>query len=334
MSLTDEILDNISAYRMSGILAEEEVIRAHMEACLHDIRVHEECESMGIIMEGDIIPERNGENIFKYLLLFIPRLIINLMRKLMEWITGTHVPTQEEIKKAQEELRKKTADDARYLYLCKLVADSIDREKSKRYPSATGEFKWDGDYVYLTTEYDVTDLEPVKVFNKYREFFESYKKTFETISESGRSFSVDDELSKFNEELMTVFYGGRDDLDVTPGNYYKFEIDPKACDDIITEINKHRKTIEKLMTDIQSIYYNKIQGGKKISPLAVNFATSVESKIEKVYNDYIKFNKKITDDIGAARWCYSQIKPTIKNIYEKFEDDQELLKERGFIDGD
>ena len=60
-------------------------------------------------MEGDIIPERNGENILLYIFLFIPRLIINLINKIKDWITKLLFPS----KKLEEKKMEQEAEMAR-----------------------------------------------------------------------------------------------------------------------------------------------------------------------------------------------------------------------------
>ena len=60
---------------------------------MRDIQIASECENAGIIMEsddwdGNIIPKRNGENIIKYIFLFIPRIIINICKKIHAWWVG------------------------------------------------------------------------------------------------------------------------------------------------------------------------------------------------------------------------------------------------------
>lgn len=338
MTLTDEILENISAYRMESIDAEINAIEAHMEACLRDIRICEECKNVGVIMEGDIIPERGDENIIKYILFFIPRLIINLLRKLREWITGEHIPTAEELRKIQEEERKKADDEIDESFLIesrKMVADKINMDKSKKYPNTSGTMTSSAKgYAYM---WGVNIDAAQKLYLKYKNYYEKYLEVFSKLF-SKSNITVDDDLTDFEKDLavMVSSAGGIDEV-------FSNVVNEKITDETIGGYLEFKKFTEEageyignFMTKLLKMYHEMDESGRKeVSESNMRFATSYLSSIKVVYAKFTTFNVRLGTEIAAADEALKLIKPVSESIFEdvknKDKDKAEVLKKRGFV---
>jgi hypothetical protein len=337
MTLTEEILGNISAYRMESIDAEIDTLEAHMEACLRDAQVRKECEDLGIVMEGDILPERGDENIVKYILLFIPRLVINILRKLREWITGEHIPTAEELKKQQEEEKKKAAEEAdaeTLLSARKMVADQINASKSKVYTSSNGYLVGTGDgYTY---KWAVNITQTKQLYEAYEKYFAEYLEVFNKLFDKN-DVDVDEELTNFEKELAIMVSTNNTDGVFSPSPSYTL-VDNGSIDSIINGKNnvldQMGKHIESMMNQLIKTYHDMDQD-KKVSNSNMRFAANYMSSIKVIYAKFSAFNSRLGTEIAAAQYALKNIKPVSKAMFDKIAESKpemaEKYKERGFV---
>lgn len=350
MSLTDEILCQISAYETEQFDAEANVIKAHMEACLRDIRISEECERAGIIMEGDIIPKRDGENIFKYILLFLPRLIINILRKIASWISGKSIPTTEELKRVEKAEEAKSLKKKSDFILEKArgyVAQNVTQQVAAKYPKAIFSVTVDrGGYKCMWN----LSLEEVKpIYQKYQECFEKYLDVFERLNQK-HDLIIDakhnQDMIEFDRDLGRIVNSPPD----TGGAFANGPVivaNQETTDMFLTALDENhilgamRKNIENTMNKLISLYHEMDQS-TKVSPSNMRFATKYYSSIERVFAMFTDFNVQLGNEIAAYDFAIGAIKAVSKEYFDlsKNETDEELgpnsaiLKQGGFYDGD
>jgi hypothetical protein len=348
MTLTDEILENISNYNMASFDAEANVIKAHMEACMRDIQIASECENAGIIMESDIIPERNGENIFKYILFFLPRLVINLMRKLREWITGEHIETEAEAA-ARAEKEVQAALESGDLHLLDVarekVASKINKKVLAKFPNATmrvtiikGSKDSPGAYDY-TSRMNIPKIE--ETFSIYRRYYEQYTQVFAKL-DSETDISVDESITSFEKDLSYVVNIGISNVFLP----YDTAFSREELKGLIERLRKGgdifimTKEIEELMNALIKKYHE-MDKNTKISNSNMRFATQYMGSIKIAHARFTDFSTRIYDEIMAMESMMKLIAPTSKEIFDELknlkENDRDMgkiLKERGFYNGD
>lgn len=312
MTLTDEILDNISAYNMESIDAESNVIKAHMEATMRDIRIATECDSAGIIMEssdwdGNIIPKRDGENILKYIFLFIPRIIINICRKIHAWWTGLK---QKNIDKAlaegDEEIFKDLA--AELMKFCTNINQRIN-----------GKVSYTGNqFVYMSRIKDINAID--STYGMFKQRFDTYKNTVVSISEMDDAkqaetmvVSAIEASAPVSEDLVSTDY-------IYPVNVNGFLDTFRKMDKTVKEIIAD---IQRSMLDIENRY--KVMLSKHVSVGdAINMSTLERymKNIEKVENVFNRFSMVSQRDIEEMVF----VSKTLSEKIPLFR--QELLKRR------
>ena len=326
MSLTDEILCQISAYETEQFDAEANVIKAHMEACLRDIRISEECERAGIIMEGDIIPKRDGENIFKYILFFLPRLIINILRKFSRWVSGNpEIRTTEELKelarKSEEELIKNKK--GALVKVCrKNVVDAVNFDLHIARPSAkyvTACIAHDGTY---SCKWGIRSKKDIaNAYNAYIAYFTKYIEVFERLNQE-TDLIIDDthnqDIIEFERELTKV--RSNNVAEGIIGNEFLEDIDIEQATDLKEtcengEIAKDMAYIENQMNRLISLYH-KMDQDAKTSQSNLRFATRYYDSINMVFNAFVKFNKVFQECVDGVLYVYKIYPDKIKNILE------------------
>lgn len=288
MTLTEEILQNISEYNMASFDAEANVIKAHMEACMRDIQIASECENAGIIMESDdwdghIIPKRNDENIIKYIFLFIPRIIINICKKIHAWWVGLK---QKYIDKTKAEIDEALFKDVsgEMLRFCAEINKHL----------AGGNVTYTGSgFVYMSRIKDINGVDAT--YKMFESRFEDYKKTVVSITEMSdeeqilRMVSAAAEASApRSEDLVSSNYEYPTLISSFKDNYI-------ALDKAIKESTKN---IQNAMMDIENSY--KIKLAKHLNMSDAIGMTTLEryiKNIEKVEDTFNIFSVITTKDI-------------------------------------
>ena len=111
--LADEVLLSISEMNEAALDTEINVTKALMAESYRSIVIQRTLDENGIILEGDIIPKRDSdENIFIYIFKWIPRLIINICKKIKakwkEFLDARKERKRERDRKLEEEKNAKT----------------------------------------------------------------------------------------------------------------------------------------------------------------------------------------------------------------------------------
>ena len=325
MSLTDEILKQINDYNMESFDAEINVIKAHMEACMRDITIEKECAKCGIIMEGDIIPQRDGEHILKYILLFLPRLIINILRKFSRWLSGNpEIMTTEELKELS---RKREAEiikarkDVLIDQFRAAVVKAANQDIKKGYPNALCSVFVNKDGVYGCKIGFHLD----KVSGRYSDFvnyFDKYVNVFERLNQS-EDLVIDDEHNQdiidFEKELSII--STSDNVSDITDEYYSETVDikyakffKKDCED--GAIASCQKKIDYLMNQLIDMYHN-MDKNQSISQSNLRFATRYFESIKAVFNSFEKFHTSFKTTFEAILKAYGTYIPDrIKNTYK------------------
>ena len=331
MTLTEEILDNISAYKMEFFDAEENVILAHMEATFRDIQIQMECKKCGIVMEGDIIPERDGENIFKYILLFIPRLIINLMRKLREWITGVKEPDPKEIARKTEEAAAKALEDGYLDHFINWTLSTANQIVHKNHPTTTGKIICDRTKGYeWKYEWKLIFDNVVNKYMTYCGFFKEYAEMFNKLADK-KEIIYDDETANFESELALAFNGVEkapvvrtgsiETINAEKATKYYGALGSGGLDDLFTEIANG-------MRELNKKYAEMTENRKKIAESNMAFATNWIGQIRRVYSMFVQFDMNSREEIGAAYDAFQSISLVIDSYMmerkKRYIDDEKM----------
>lgn len=288
MTLTEEILQNISEYNMASFDAEANVIKAHMEACMRDIQIASECENAGIIMESDdwdghIIPKRNDENIIKYIFLFIPRIIINICKKIHAWWVGLK---QKYIDKTKAEIDETLFKDVsgEMLRFCAEINKHL----------AGGNVTYTGSgFVYMSRIKDINGVDAI--YKMFESRFEDYKKTVVSITE----MSDEEQILKMVSAAAEASAPRSEDL--VSSNYEYPTLISSFKDNYIAldkAIKESTKNIQNAMMDIENSY--KIKLAKHLNMSDAIGITTLEryiKNIEKVEDTFNIFSVITTKDI-------------------------------------
>jgi hypothetical protein len=288
MTLTEEILQNISEYKMAPFDAEANVIKAHMEACMRDIQIASECENAGIIMESDdwdgrIVPKRNDENIIKYIFLFIPRIIINICKKIHAWWVGLK---QKYIDKAEAEMDEELFKDVsgEMLRFCS--------EINKHLVGGNVTYTGSG-FVYMSRIKDINGVDAT--YKMFESRFEDYKKTVVSITE----MSDEEQILKMVSAAAEASVPTSEDL--VSSNYEYPTLISSFKDNYIAldkAIKESTKNIQNAMMDIETSYKKMLAKHMSIGD-AIGMTTLERyiKNIEKVENTFNRFSVITTKDI-------------------------------------
>lgn len=288
MTLTEEILQNISEYKMAPFDAEADVIKAHMEACMRDIQIASECENAGIIMEsddwdGNIVPKRNDENIIKYIFLFIPRIIINICKKIHAWWVGLKQKYLEKAEaKYDEALFKDVSDEM--LRFCAEINSHL----------AGGNVTYTGShFVYMSR---IKDIDGVgKYYKEFEKRFEDYKKTVISISEMPDEKQIKKMLTSAMGSVVPI------SEDLVSSNYeYSIRISSvrDSLDTLDKVIKEATKNIENTMMDIEAQYKSALATRMSLGD-AIGMTTLERymKNVEHVERNFHRFSVITTKDM-------------------------------------
>lgn len=313
-NLTNEILENISDYEMEKYISEENLIRAHMDAIMKEYIIYTECEHAGIVMEsGDeddeltIIPKRNGENIFKYIFLFIPRLIINIFKKIKAW--------WERLRNNALEAEKKKYEDAEYAKVVELgegVAAKVNEL------CGTNRFIFqDNKFMYLSTLKNPNPASVISYYEKIKNMYVLYKEELETFKGYLGKNSYDSNLVN-NYKNMIVDHG-EDILQISEiigdepiypiieehfaeGVQTILDVVKKCSDEVTTAMENVQKDYAEIEPYLNSLNH-------EFAKRYIDFATD----LDKVFG---KFNAVVVKDYDGAVEAFLKKDACIKILIE------------------
>jgi hypothetical protein len=337
-NLTEEILEQIDAYKNEGFISEQNVVNAHVQATMRGLLIQEECEKLGIVMEGDIIPERNDEHILKYILLFIPRLIINILNKLYQWVVDLlhpgDVKAREE--KARMELESLDIETAKLVMtdVCETITGVI-KIKVKGSPCKLNF----ADKRYFLSWRILSMEDVIETLNGYRDFFSSYtdtmygliqKKTFDMEDVLNKLNIATDFITKQNAEYSTVA-DRTVELSEVPQNVETFK---EQVIPLVGEIKAQMNELSKLNVYIEQFTAN-------LPPVNVTYGRKIMALLDNVHTSFSMFCSVIESDIISAQCACSHLKTAQDKAIERITATREAqgipvkkddLKKRGVID--
>lgn len=297
MTLTEEILQNISEYEMAPFDAEADVIKAHMEACMRDIQIASECENAGIIMEsdskwnGEIVPKRDGENILKYIFLFIPRLIINFCRKIKAWWESRK---QAAIDKAVAEMDEETFKvvEQHSAKICAVINGKLRGGGHLTY-TGTG-------FVYLSRLKSVSNV--IETYQTFADRFSRYKENVKIfIDQTNNGYRINP--NDTNNYILTELESGSPTMDDL---CYPEPTTPISDEGYVEAFPKIQKNVTELSTstinamqDVENMYKLVLEHST-MSNENKTLATRYMRLVEKVYNVFVRFENVVQDDLDNA----------------------------------
>lgn len=284
--LVDEVLLSISEMNEAALDTEINVTKALMAESYRSIVIQRTLDENGIILEGDIIPKRDSdENIFIYIFKWIPRLIINICKKLKakwkEWLNSRKERKRERDRKLEEEQNA-----------ILLGAYNILREQTV---NAVGDprfnFSSAGDFIYLckTKSFD----QVIYVYKGFQKKFE----LLETLLEENNMSQAIENMNDFKTWLET-----EDILNNEPKYVHTADSITHAVNDVAekakevsTEItNTMNRTIQKAESIIKSGNIMNFISGKQI--IANNFIEILTN----IYEKFQRFDINVQTDISNA----------------------------------
>lgn len=339
-NLTEEILEQIDAYKNEGFLMEENVVRAHMDATMRSIIIQEECENLGIFMEDDelpIIPKRDeSEHILKYILLFIPRLIMNIISKLYQWLTELLFPSvkKERVEKAEAELQNQSLEKVNRVVnrVCTHINTTI-RGSVNGNPC---ELSFDGGKYILS--WRISTMENIiRRIGHFRSFFNTYLETMMNLTKSD-GFNIEDVLDKLN---LAADFINISDASVLPAPSAALLLSdvPEQVELFKEKIKPIADEIKKCMKDLQAVNAV-IESSGTVPEVNIQYGRKIMGKIEIVYNQFAKLFNAVQSDITAGNIAFNALGKAQEAALKQLKDegleldelDKKNLKERGVID--
>ena len=300
-NLTNEILENISDYEIEKYISEENLIRAHMDAIMKEYIIYTECEHAGIVMEsGDedneltIIPKRNGENIFKYIFLFIPRLIINIFKKIKAW--------WERLRNNALEAEKKKYEDAEYAKVVELGEDVAAKVNES---CGTNRFIFqDNKFMYLTTLKNPHPASIASNYEKMKNMYIWYKDALESFRTYVGKDSYDSKL--VDNYKSTIVGKGEDILQISEliGDEPIYPITDEHFSEgiqiIVKSVQKCSGEVTEAMEEVQKTYVEIEPYLKSINQEYAKRYIDFATDLDKVFGKYNAVAVKDYIDAGVA----------------------------------
>ena len=311
MSLTDTILEQIEDYQMEQFAVEANVIEAHMEACMRNIIIQDECEKAGIVMEaeGSIFPERGDENIFKYIFFFIPRLVINIFKKIKEWWEKT-------TNKIREDAEKK-ATDAQFVQV-KIQMDAVCAEVNRNIRGG-GHLSYSGtNFVYLSRIKN-----PTIIFETYGMFCERFIKYRDCvkafIEKTGDGDQINPDHTR-NYVITELEAGAPKESDLCYEDYVipiQEEWYNKEYLKNVKNINKKGSEVTRAMKDIED-EYARVNAAKNLSDANKALAREYMSLVHNICAVFDRFWAVVGDDMPKAGQAFNFKNQIIEHERERF----------------
>lgn len=283
--LADEVLLSISEMNEAALDTEINVTKALMAESYRSIVIQRTLDENGIILEGDIIPKRDSdENIFIYIFKWIPRLIINICKKIKakwkEFLDARKERKKERDRKLDEEIAAE-----------KLARDNMFKGQIL---NAVGDprLNFNGNQlIYLCK---------TKSFDQVIYVYEEFQKKFdllETLLEQNNMSQAIENMNDFKTWLET-----EDILNNEPKYAHTADSIAYAVNDVAenakgvsTEItNTMNRTIQKAESIIKSGNIMDFISGKQI--IANNFIEILTN----IYEKFQRFDTNVQTDISKA----------------------------------
>lgn len=334
--LTDEVLENISAFKMEGFIAEENIVNAHIDATLRDFQIQMECERAGIVMEStSVIPQRNDENIFKYILCFIPRLIINLIHKLIEWISGVKAPDPEQLAKDREIAEW----DGFGFNFANKVCDTINNwlrvgKYSKEFSRSLGYISYvDKRYVFYWRITNISGL--INKYDAYYNEYVKYNEQFETLISDGALKASDNFVDFFRDSTTKLSdMIGEKVISNAPTNIVGSDLFTKDFIKLKKDLEVRADAIKKLMNQVIKKWDKAYKHIPRLEDQKLYIANEFLNSSRRLYDEFYRMNEVLMAEMGAGNAAFSRLHFVTKQCVEMAgltEDQKNKLKERGLL---
>ena len=293
--LVDEVLLSISEMNEAALDTEINVTKALMAESYRSIVIQRTLDENGIILEGDIIPKRDSdENIFIYIFKWIPRLIINICKKIKakwtEWRKGVNEKNKK-IKEESEE-RDMTANIQIRQQALNIIGDPRLNFNGAR-------------LIYLCK---------TKSFDQVMYVYGSFQKRFElleTLLEQNNMSQAIENMNNFKTWLET-----EDILNNEPKYAHVVEDIANAYNDVAgkakevsTEItNTMNRTIQKAESIIKSGNIMNFISGKQI------IANKFIEILTNIYEKFQRFDTNVQTDIDNAYESMSKMEILVQKL--------------------
>lgn len=283
--LVDEVLLSISEMNEAALDTEINVTKALMAESYRSIVIQRTLDENGIILEGDIIPKRDSdENIFIYIFKWIPRLIINICKKIKakwkEFLDVRKERKKERDRKIEEEIAAE-----------KLARDNMFKEQIL---NAVGDprlnFNMD-QLIYLCK---------TKSFDQVIYVYEEFQKKFdllETLLEQNNMSQAIENMNDFKTWLETEDILNNEPKYAHTADSITYAVNNVAenAKEVSTEItNAMNRTIQKAESIIKSGNIMDFISGKQI--IANNFIEILTN----IYEKFQRFDTNVQTDISKA----------------------------------
>ena len=283
--LADEVLLGISEMNEAALDTEINVTKALMAESYRSIVIQRTLDENGIILEGDIIPKRDSdENIFIYIFKWIPRLIINICKKIKakwkEFLDARKERKKERDRKLDEEIAAE-----------KLARDNMFKE---RILNAVGDprLNFNGNQlIYLCK---------TKSFDQVIYVYEEFQKKFdllETLLEQNNMSQAIENMNDFKTWLETADILNNEPKYAHTADSITYAVNNVAenAKEVSTEItNAMNRTIQKAESIIKSGDIMNFISGKQI--IANNFIEILTN----IYEKFQRFANNVQTDISKA----------------------------------
>ena len=283
--LADEVLLSISEMNEAALDTEINVTKALMAESYRSIVIQRTLDENGIILEGDIIPKRDSdENIFIYIFKWIPRLIINICKKIKaKWKEFL------DIRKEGKRERDRKLDE-------EIAAEKLARDNmfKGRILNAVGDprLNFNGNQlIYLCK---------TKSFDQVIYVYEEFQKKFdllETLLEQNNMSQAIESMNDFKTWLETEDILNNEPKYAHTADSIAYAVNNVAenAKEVSTEItNAMNRTIQKAESIIKSGNIMNFISGEQI--IANNFIEILTN----IYEKFQRFDTNVQTDISKA----------------------------------
>lgn len=294
-NLTDVILEQINDYEMESLVAESNVIKAHMEATMRDIMIQLECEEAGIIMESDdetesIIPLRRDENIIKYIFLFIPRLVINIFKKIKQaW--QSHIKSVEEATIAKHREKEFSIAASAAQAMC---------DKANKAVHGPGYMAYTGSgFIFMTRLRDINSV--CAVYETFQAKYINYKNivlSFLEMTNGGKDINPKDTEYHIIAEIDASYPRLEDLCYSEPIGVIHEEGFLEAFKHIRQQISVSAKAATNAMNDVENAYKMTL-----VPEMSIDNKTLIKrymDMVSKLNDVFIRFDDVVHNDFADA----------------------------------
>lgn len=290
--LYEEVLESIKAIDICVLDAEIDVTKSLIEEYTRHLSILNSVEAEGIILEGEWFTKQReeGENIFKTIFLFIPRLIVNLIDKIkLLW---------------QKHKDKKEGKDINNI---EVSQEMVNAERQKMIAERTG----DPRVVVIGNSYGV-----LTKLNCGAEYFENAAKLYllfdlrfreyaELLDTSNIGKAMEDAImNRITMEDQQIFVN-EPSFPLTPTKYLEYK------NELIKTIGQVTFEVEAIMKRSIREYEERLKSLDTFSVKEKSIAEEFVKMMTKTYNDFQTFDLEVRTELDQVRRSFERISAEI-----------------------